>query len=70
MAAVAAENDVAFFQIIDDTDRVGFLANVAMGRPEEFAGGKQIEDSFFESADQDHLGVELLASRVWVIQVR
>jgi hypothetical protein len=35
MTAVAAENDVPGFEVIDDADGVGFLAIVAVGRSEQ-----------------------------------
>jgi len=69
MTAVAAENDVTRLEMIDDADRVGLLANVAVGRPENLARGKQLQQTFFESPDQHHLAIQTLANLVVAVRL-
>jgi len=64
MAAVAAEDNVTRFKMIDDTYRIGFLSDVAMSSSKKLTRGKELKDSLLEPANQHHLRIEMLAKTV------
>ena len=63
VAAVVGEDHVALgLEVVDQADRVRFLADVRVRRPDQLAEREEVEERLLEPADEEHPRVELARS--------
>jgi hypothetical protein len=64
VTAVVGKYVIVIAEMFDDGNRIGLLADTGMRRPVEQASLKQLEQAFFEPADESHPAVQSIGTRL------